>query len=93
MVCMCHINTVVECGPPPNITNGQVDYAGITYWSTANYSCDIGYRLAGSEVKICQDSKMWTPNDTACNSETMHTHDNTRLHVDLIIATIQLCSC
>ena len=69
---MCHINTVVECGPPSNITNGQVDYTGITYWSTANYSCDIGYRLAGSEVKICQDSKMWTPNDTECNSETIH---------------------
>ena len=60
---------MVECGPPPNITNGQVTYSGITYQSVANYSCEAGYRLEGSEFKSCQDSLLWTPTDTACNSE------------------------
>ncbi|KAK7100185.1 sushi, von Willebrand factor type A, EGF and pentraxin domain-containing protein 1-like isoform X2 [Littorina saxatilis] len=44
----------IVCQPPPPILNGQYDYKDLKVGSIVRYTCDLGYRLQGSEVRRCQ---------------------------------------
>ena len=68
---ICNINdlhlTVVDCGALANPVNGSVDYnAGTTFRQTANYSCNIGYRLVGDSTQTCQAIGEWSGSAPTC---------------------------
>ena len=61
------LSPVVDCGPPTDPTNGQVDTSsGTTFGSTATYTCDTGYTLSGSQSRTCIASGKWTLPQSQC---------------------------
>ena len=50
----------VDCGPPPEITNGTVIGGVFTsVGSKASYFCDFGTNLVGNDTITCQDDGTW----------------------------------
>ncbi|XP_062305372.1 sushi, von Willebrand factor type A, EGF and pentraxin domain-containing protein 1 isoform X1 [Osmerus eperlanus] len=56
----------VECPQPAEIANGIVDVQGLTYLSTAQYSCRPGYSLAGNTTVLCGESGVWIGGVPSC---------------------------
>ena len=59
---------VVECGPPPALTNGESVISGpVTPSGTpvlgamATYNCSEGFNLVGVNVLECQPDGSWLP--------------------------------
>ncbi|CAG5134438.1 unnamed protein product, partial [Candidula unifasciata] len=50
---------IVDCKPPPKITQGIILFTSTTYLSVATYQCNKGYRLAGAAAITCGASGDW----------------------------------
>ena len=64
-----HMHTVVDCGDLDDPTNGQVLLNGITFGSTATYTCDPGFILTGAMERICQANGNWSGNEPTCEGQ------------------------
>ena len=61
------VSTAVDCGPLPNLDNGQVDTSsGTAFGSVATFSCNTGYRLSHQQVVMCGADRMWSPASPSC---------------------------
>ena len=60
---------VVVCPELTNPDNGQVDLSGMNIGSLANYSCNSGYNLTGSELRMCMADGSWSGQDPVCQSK------------------------
>jgi len=64
-----------DCDVLPDILNGSVDLSdGMTYLSTARYSCDIGHYIVGSSERTCIDGGLWNLAEPSCQKRgnTLH---------------------
>ena len=58
---------VVDCGLPPDVTNGRVHTSPSTVCnSAANYSCNPGYLLMGNNTRTCQANEKWSDLTPVC---------------------------
>jgi len=71
MVMLC--STVVDCGDPGTPTNGGRQLSSTTFRAAVQHSCDDGFDLEGSEVRICQASGKWTGFLPTCKSKQYNT--------------------
>ena len=70
---LCSGVNVVDCGPPNNIIlNGVVSFEKTTFNSTANYTCNFGYKLLGNARRVCRDDGVWVPNPPRCERKQLH---------------------
>lgn len=56
----------ISCPSLGPFSNGLTTVTGITYLSTANYSCNEGYRLVGQSTRECQSNKTWSGTKPTC---------------------------
>ncbi|KAG8130469.1 hypothetical protein E2320_017145, partial [Naja naja] len=56
----------VECPQPEEIQNGIVDVQGLTYLSTALYSCKPGFELMGNTTILCGEDGDWLGGEPSC---------------------------
>ncbi|XP_067409310.1 sushi, von Willebrand factor type A, EGF and pentraxin domain-containing protein 1 isoform X1 [Emydura macquarii macquarii] len=57
---------IVTCPRPRDINNGEYTLSGLTYLSTASYTCDSGYSLQGPPVLVCEASANWNSIPPTC---------------------------
>ncbi|KAH3700409.1 hypothetical protein DPMN_075385 [Dreissena polymorpha] len=57
----------VDCGQllPPN--NGNLTVQGTILGSVAAITCNVGYQVVGSPMRICQANKAWSGTSPVCN--------------------------
>ena len=60
------ISLPVECAPPPNLRYGKVKVTGNSSGSIAHYSCNLGFKLVGSERRICLRNSLWSSTEPVC---------------------------
>ena len=63
------ISAVVDCGSLEDPDNGQVEFSNTstTFGSTANYTCNLGYRLLDeNSTRTCEASGDWTGDPPSC---------------------------
>ncbi|KAM5298505.1 sushi, von Willebrand factor type A, EGF and pentraxin domain-containing protein 1 [Ctenodactylus gundi] len=58
---------LVECSSPESIRNGGYVLSGLTYLSTASYSCEDGYSLEGPSTLECTASGSWDRAPPVCH--------------------------
>ncbi|XP_052257736.1 sushi, von Willebrand factor type A, EGF and pentraxin domain-containing protein 1-like [Dreissena polymorpha] len=58
--------TPIDCGPMLNPSNGHVSYFSTTYGSIANYSCNLGYFMYGSNSTTCMAEGHWLTTNPDC---------------------------
>ena len=64
------IHTVVDCGQPQPLNNGQINTSsGTTYLSVATYSCAKGYWLNGPTTRTCTVAGIWSHTTPSCDRE------------------------
>ncbi|XP_063966347.1 sushi, von Willebrand factor type A, EGF and pentraxin domain-containing protein 1-like isoform X3 [Lytechinus pictus] len=56
----------VRCPEILGIANGRVDSWGDTFESQVRFECNEGYRLDGSQRRVCQGDKTWSGTETVC---------------------------
>ena len=56
----------VTCEDLQDPSNGRVELSGNTPGSTAEYSCNSGYRLVGTQSRTCQDDGFWSDEEPIC---------------------------
>ncbi|KAK2521486.1 Svep1 [Columba livia] len=56
----------VECPQPEEIQNGIVDVQGLTFLSTALYTCKPGFELMGNTTILCGEDGQWLGGRPAC---------------------------
>ena len=56
-----------DCGDPGTPTNGQRSLSSTTNNSVVTYSCDVGYKLQGSNSRTCQSDGQWSASVPQCN--------------------------
>ncbi|XP_053558647.1 sushi, von Willebrand factor type A, EGF and pentraxin domain-containing protein 1 [Bombina bombina] len=56
----------VECPQPDEILNAIVDVQGLTYLSTALYTCKPGFELIGNATLICGEDGYWLGGKPVC---------------------------
>uniref|UniRef100_A0A8V5H5F0 Uncharacterized protein n=1 Tax=Melopsittacus undulatus TaxID=13146 RepID=A0A8V5H5F0_MELUD len=56
----------VECPQPEEIQNGIVDVQGLTFLSTALYTCKPGFELLGNTTILCGEDGQWLGGRPAC---------------------------
>ena len=59
----------VSCGKPGTSSNSNVEYTGIYFEDTAMYSCDAGYILNGTAVRMCQADGKWSGSKPKCEGQ------------------------
>ncbi|XP_052796583.1 sushi, von Willebrand factor type A, EGF and pentraxin domain-containing protein 1-like isoform X2 [Mya arenaria] len=57
---------IKECEPLTVPFNGNVIYDNITYESTAQYFCGIGYDLIGPSIRDCLSNSSWSDDSPVC---------------------------
>ncbi|XP_043353704.1 kremen protein 1 isoform X4 [Dermochelys coriacea] len=60
------LQPVVSCGWLDHPTNGKKEGTNYLLDSTIRFSCNQGYRLAGSEERTCQLTGVWSGGTTSC---------------------------
>ncbi|PIK33679.1 hypothetical protein BSL78_29505 [Apostichopus japonicus] len=56
----------VNCGIPPSIYNGKVDFNQTTYKERAFYFCNNGFDLIGSGMHKCLATGAWSNTSPSC---------------------------
>ncbi|XP_029470754.1 sushi, von Willebrand factor type A, EGF and pentraxin domain-containing protein 1 [Rhinatrema bivittatum] len=56
----------VECPQPEEIQSGIVDVQGLTYLSTALYTCKPGFELIGNSTIFCEEDGHWLGGTPIC---------------------------
>ncbi|CAH2293998.1 sushi, von Willebrand factor type A, EGF and pentraxin domain-containing 1 [Pelobates cultripes] len=56
----------VTCPTPNQIDNGTFKLSGMTFKSTATYTCKKGYSLQGPSTLVCDASGKWSGNTPSC---------------------------
>uniref|UniRef100_H0YSS6 Sushi, von Willebrand factor type A, EGF and pentraxin domain-containing protein 1 n=1 Tax=Taeniopygia guttata TaxID=59729 RepID=H0YSS6_TAEGU len=56
----------VECPQPEEIQNGIVDVQGLTFLSTALYTCKPGFELLGNTTVLCGEDGQWLGGKPVC---------------------------
>ena len=51
---------VLDCGQPPAVVNGEIEFTTTTVGSKAIYSCEAGRHHIGEVVLECLDSGEWS---------------------------------
>ena len=54
-------------------TNGQVMFMTTTYTSTADYFCNIGYKLVGVNERNCTAAGTWSGGEPTCQGKSYKT--------------------
>ena len=57
---------ILSCGPPGAFASGVISGDVYTFGSWLKYSCDIGHRLVGDAIRVCQDDGLWNPSTPRC---------------------------
>ena len=57
--------TDAECETLDSILNGKIT-GNTTYGSIVTYSCNPGYGLNGSSVRLCRSDKSWSGSPPTC---------------------------
>ena len=68
---------IIECSPLPTITNGTISYSpdvtpDYDLGTKATYTCEAGFYLEGSEVRVCMDDDgmdtigVWSGQQASC---------------------------
>ena len=60
------LNIAVDCGDLDDPENGQVSLTGITFGSKAIYTCNDGFELVGSSVRMCLATGEWMGEAPVC---------------------------
>ena len=61
--------TAIDCGLPPDVTNGQVTFSSTTFNSQATYQCNSGYEFSSGVATItrtCQMDESWSGTIPVC---------------------------
>ena len=57
---------VIDCGPLEPPANGVVQFERTVFGSVAQYQCNRGFRLQGSDVRTCQANSQWSGRQPVC---------------------------
>ena len=58
--------TVIDCGSPPHIDDGAFNVTETIFESMAQYGCNEGFTLSGSQSRTCQADGTWSGADPVC---------------------------
>ena len=85
------LKTVIDCGSPPRIDNGTFNVTMTTFESMAQYSCNEGFTLSGSQSRTCQADGTWSGADLMCRSPAKQSNSSpviTGVVVGLLVAAL-----
>ena len=63
---MCYVFIVVDCGLLVAPVFGEVNITDTTFGSFANYSCQRGYNINGTSMRVCEDTGQWSHSMPQC---------------------------
>ena len=62
----CLSCSVVDCGPPPTLTNADLQFSSTVFQSVVTYSCNEGFIPTSSQNRTCLASGLWSEADITC---------------------------
>ena len=62
---------VVQCPELEDPSNGQVTETGLEPFSTATYTCNLGYDLIGDDIRTCSEDGEWTKEEPTCQRKSV----------------------
>ena len=70
--CCCLVNGILvdDCGDLGVPTHGTKTGRVTTYGASLTFSCNPGYKLWGTRVRVCQAGGSWSGSQPACQCET-----------------------
>ncbi|KAK4305073.1 hypothetical protein Pmani_023017 [Petrolisthes manimaculis] len=57
---------LLDCGDPPDIGNGTLEFTSTTFGSVATYDCFFGFVLEGSVTRFCSGLGFWNGSLARC---------------------------
>ncbi|XP_076821299.1 CUB and sushi domain-containing protein 3-like [Clavelina lepadiformis] len=67
-------NPVAECAPPGLFRNGEIE-GTLAYGRSLTYSCDPGFELTGSRIRICRSDRKWSGLEPQCREKVCLHHE------------------
>ena len=66
------IDSVVTCQTLRQPSNGLITSSGSSVGSIATYTCNTGFRLKGSPLRLCTQSRAWSGTAPTCEAGGMY---------------------
>ena len=60
---------VISCNDPGTPTNGSRSGDDFTFSKRVSFKCDPGYKITGSESRICTSSGTWSGSQPICTGK------------------------
>ena len=99
---VCHTvfaaNTA-DCGPPPFLLNGALNYQNTMEGSEVHYHCRDGFTLEGRMTSVCEENGSWNPTPICTPQTGMHTtyyltlqkHMSSQYHLWYLLTESNIC--
>lgn len=81
------VAATTDCGAPPIIDNGMVNWTSTTVGSNATYTCNTGHVLTHIDPLLCNNNDSWNPDPPFCISKCTY-HLLCYVHVLLMLIVV-----
>ena len=82
------LKIVIDCGEPPSVDDGGFNATATTFESMAQYNCNEGFTLSGSQSRTCQADGTWSGTEPVCVAPAEQSNSSPAIAAGVVVGLV-----